>query len=142
MSAHTPPTEIYASAAGAAQILTTSYVASAYQPAHPVMDFNQALLFFTIAGTAPTSVEWIVQYSRDGTNFWTENTIEVAGAAVSHRYEERNLPLNAVAPALTTGPAIHVSLGVPGTQFRIAAKRTGGDGTTSLLCYAQFGSER
>lgn len=133
--------DCYASAASTAQLLTTSYVESAFAPTHRSSDWNQATLYLTLGGTTATSIEWKVQFSNDGGTTWfDEMATETSAGTTVHRENVRNIQDDTGQPTTGLTQIAHVPLGAQGrkSRFRIVAKRTGGDATTSLLGQVAF----
>lgn len=137
---------VFGAVGGTAQLLTTTYARSAFVAGRAIRcePNNQATLYWRLSGTALTTLDWFVAVSYDGTLWFVEDTEAVAGAAVTHVPEGRTcaptLPTVTVAGELV-GQGIHVPLG-SAEYFCVYARRTGGDGTSAALGWANFGERR
>lgn len=96
-------------------------------------DYNQCVLYVTIAGFDATSTEVNIQFSDDGGTTWFDQlTQETAGGIVTQLTAERRVP-----PANGT---YAIELPLPSSQhMRVRAKRTNGTNATTMHISATFG---
>ncbi len=146
MSGRSGPAPFYVnSALLSAQVLSTGYYSAVF-PDKPITvgETNQMALYLSTAGTAPTSVEFIVLFSKDGTSWVPEETETTSGSSVTHTIAVHTTALSAItmdAGATLSSAGIHVPTGC--FEFaKLIAKRTGGDTTTALSVYYELGDCR
>lgn len=138
----TPVFDFYASAAGTAQLLTTSYVASAFGGSsgfHYVGDFSAMTLFVTLSGTTATSLEWRLVGTDDaGTTSFSDMGTEVSAGVVTHQELVEHVTDDTGAPTTALTQMMHVDLTKIGAErIGMQWKRTGGDATTAVHVTAQ-----
>lgn len=110
--------------------LTTSYVASS---AMSVGNDDNASLYLTYTNEgAGNSVEYIIEYSADGTNWYQQTHTEVdatAGTSISKILSGKFVAVAAVSSA----DAIKIPLKVPDNHFRVLVKETIAAGSAGSL---------
>lgn len=120
-----------------AKILTTSYVATEGPARMSVVPYNVVTVSAVLAGTVVTSIELLAEISLDGTNWNPLPSQLVAPTLVTNTVGELSLVLDGDDRC----PAAFLDVGAA-VWLRVSAKRTGGDGTSTLQLLAVGGSLR
>jgi len=129
---------LWSDSAGAAKVLTTSYVASTLT-AYTSLETQGAAVMLVeavIAGTTATSVKLIFDGSLDRSVWCPLYTEEVAGGQVINRQAEHTL-WDTTGASVAGNYATSVPL-VGWPYIRCRALRVGGSTDTTLIARAQF----
>lgn len=122
------------------KLLTTSYAVTEGAGASGgigVDPFNCVTLYPLMSGTAVTSLELLCEISPNGTDWNPCPTQAVAAGTITVNVGEASLVLDGSGRT----PCLQLDLKAA-RYFRVSAKRTGGDATSSLLLRACFGVDR
>jgi hypothetical protein len=108
--------------------------AAADQLRIPVGEANTLVITYAVAANAATTIEFVVQESRDqGATFQPRQAVNSVVAGVVNQ----TVALESVTGAIGTFETREISI-TPGTTIRIDAQRTGGGAGTELLAYARL----
>lgn len=137
---YTPVFDCFASAAGTAQLLTTSYAPSTFQPWFRAGDFKALTVFITVSGTTATSLDWRLVGSDDaGTTSFSDTGTEVSAGVVTHQELVEHVTDDTGAPTTALTQMIHFDLSKLGADvLGFEWKRNGGDATTAVHVTAQM----
>lgn len=129
-----------ASADLSAASLTSAYTSAAFPGVGiPCSEFNQMELYLSGALGSASTIDFLVLYSHDNTNWFWESGESVVGSDVNHSAAIHHISFSSLYGG-AGGPEVHVPLG--SVEFvKLVAK--GDLGTSSTLrVTAQFGGSR
>ena len=118
----------------AAAVLTTSYVAGTVLDA--THEYNQLIILMSFTKASTTSLEWKVEFSPDGTNYYQESAEAIsAGTATNRELEHTIVSANQSAAAQLYRFAIPIT----DRYIKISSKCTGTTTSCSLTVDAILG---
>jgi len=116
---------------GAAQALTTSFVAGSWFKSRSA---NQLRLGYTVSGTAADSIRFQIEWSPDGgTTPYVVDVQNAIGGDVADHGDGEFAATGTVASHSLTVKDIPSNV-----HLRVSAKRDGGDATTSIIATASL----
>ena len=118
----------------AAAVLTDTYVAGTVLDA--THEYNQLILLVSFTKASSTSMEWKVEFSPDGTNYYQESAEAIsAGTATNRELEHTIVSANQSAAAQLYRFAIPIT----DRYIKVSVKATGTVTSTSVAVSAILG---